>query len=223
MTTDTLTLEASPRSVTGKKVRFMRRTGVTPLHLYGKGAASLNLQADSAVLQRLVIRAGRNIPVSVSVEGTRDTHFAFIREVQRNPLTEAIVHVDFYQVSMAEVMRAQVPVYLVGEPPAVRMLNGVLNQALNSIEVECLPLDVPQNIEVDVSELADFEQAIYVSGINLGVSVTIITDPGELIARVNPPRVAVEEEVLPVSAAGAGAEEGTPEQPAPEGSSSEEN
>ena len=216
MATDTLTLEASPRSVTGKKVRALRRTGISPLHLYGKDTASLNLQADSSVLQRLVIQAGRNIPVSVSVEGTRDAHFAFIREVQRHPITEAILHVDFYQVPMAEVMRAQVPVYLVGEAPASRMLNGVLNQALSSIEVECLPLDVPQNIEVDVSDLADFEQAIYVSSINLGDSVTIITDPGELIARVNPPRVAVEEEVIPAPAsavASAEAEESPPEQP----------
>ena len=150
MTTATLTLDASPRSVIGKKVRALRRTGVTPLHLYGKDTASLNLQADSAVLQRIVSRAGRNIPVSVSVEGTQDAHFAFIREVQRHPITMAILHVDFYQVPMAEMMRAQVPVYLVGEASAVRMLNGVLNQAINSIEVECLPLDVPQNIEVDV-------------------------------------------------------------------------
>ncbi len=195
---DSITLQAETRAVTGKQVTGLRRQGLTPIHLYGKGVPSTALQASSSVLQRVVTRAGRNAPVSISVAGSTEPHLAFIREIQRHPLTEAILHVDFYQVSLAELMRAQVPVYLVGEAPATRTLSGTLFPALRFIEVECLPLDMPQYVEVDVSGLIDFEQAIYVSSIKLGDAVTILTDPSELIARVNPPRV-VEEVAAPVA------------------------
>ncbi|MFH1141611.1 MAG: 50S ribosomal protein L25 [Chloroflexota bacterium] len=198
---DSITLQAETRAVTGKQLHGLRRQGVTPIHLYGKGIPSTALQASSSVLQRVVARAGRNVPVSLSIPGSTETHLAFIREIQRHPLTEAILHVDFYQVSLAEVMRAQVPVYLIGEAPATRTLSGTLFPALRFIEVECLPLDLPQYVEIDVSGLMDFEQAIYVSSIKLGDAVTILTDPSELIARVNPPRVVVEEAAAPVAEA----------------------
>lgn len=214
---ESLTLEAELRSLAGKQVRALRRKGVTPIHLYGKGIPSMTLQADTDQLQRVVAQAGRNAPVSVSVKGSRDVHFAFIREMQRHPITEAILHVDFYQVPMAEVMRAQVPVYLTGAAPAVRTHSGVLFQALHSIEVECLPLDLPQYVEMDVSGLADFEQAIYVSDVALGDSVTVLTDPRELIARVNPPRVVAAEEAAEAPEAAEAAK-----QPEPEESSREE-
>jgi len=190
MPTDSITLETEPRAVTGKQVTALRRKGITPIHLYGKGVPSATLQASSFALHGVVARAGRNAPVSLSVAGSSETHLAFIREIQRHPLTEAILHVDFYQVSLAEVMQAQVPVYLIGEAPATRALNGTLFHTLRFIEVECLPLDLPQYVEVDISELQTFEDAIYVSSIKLGDAVTILTAPGELIARVNQPRVA---------------------------------
>lgn len=192
MTTQSITLEAEPRSVTGKKVKALRRQGLTPVHLYGKGTESMSLQVDSAVLQRLVVRVGGNIPINLSVKGASAVRLAFMREVQRDPISEAIVHVDFYQVPMAEVMRAQVPIYLIGEAPAVRVHGGVLSQTLHSIDVECLPLDVPQYVELDISGLGDFEQALYVSAITLEDSVTLITHPSEFVARVNAPRVITE-------------------------------
>ncbi len=203
---ENITLETEPRSATGRKVRALRRQGITPLHLYGKGTASLTLQADTDQLQRVIVQAGRNVPVSVSVKGSKDVHFAFIREMQRHPITEAILHVDFIQVPMAEIMRAQVPVYLTGDAPAVRTHQGVLFQALHSIEVECLPLELPQYVEMDISGLVDFEQAIYVSNVALGDSVTVITDPSEMIARVSPPRVVVADEVAEAAEAEAGEE-----------------
>ena len=199
MTTQDLTLELEPRTVVGKKVRQLRRQGITPTHLYGMGIEPLNLQAESAAVQRIVVQAGGNIPVSVTVKGHQKPYFAFIREVQRHPLTESILHVDFFQVTMTEVMQAEVPVYLVGEAPAVRMLSGVLFQALHSFRVECLPLDVPQYVELDIAQLDDFEKSLHISDISVGDKVTILNDPEEVIARVNAPRVAVEEGAIPVA------------------------
>ena len=199
MTTQDLTLELEPRTVIGKQVRQLRRQGITPTHLYGMGMEPLNLQAESATVQRIVVQAGGNIPVSVTVKGHQKPYFAFIREVQRHPLTESILHVDFYQVTMTEVMQAEVPVYLVGEAPAVRMLSGVLFQALHSFRVECLPLDVPQYVELDIAQLDDFEKSLRISDIRVGDKVTILNDPQEVVARVSAPRVAVEDEAIPVA------------------------
>ena len=104
---------------------------------------------------------------------------------------------------MTEVTQAEVPVILVGESPAVRLNSGILFHALHTILVECLPLDVPQSVELDISGLDDFEKALRGSDIDLGDKVTVLTDPDELIVRVNPPRVVVEE-------AAAVGEEGAP-------------
>ncbi|MCZ6789164.1 MAG: 50S ribosomal protein L25 [Chloroflexi bacterium] len=209
MTTQPLTLELEPRTVVGKKVRQLRRQGITPVHLYGMGIEPLSVQAESAAVQRLAVQAGGNIPISVTVKGHQKPYFAFIREVQRHPLTEAILHVDFYQVTMTEVMQTEVPIYLTGEAPGVRMLNGVLFQALHSFRVECLPLDVPQYVELDIAQLDDFEKALHISDISVGDKVTVLNDPDDVIARVNAPRVAVEEEAIP------GAGEEAPEEGAP--------
>ena len=195
MTMESLSLQAEPRSVTGKKVKVLRRLGLTPIHVYGRGTEPTALQANAATLRRVVAQAGSNVPVTVNVD--RDSHFAFIREVQRHPLTEDILHVDFLQVPLTETIRSEVPVYLVGEAPAVRLMDGALNQALHSLQVESLPLDVPQFVEVDVSSLEDFERGIHVSDISLGDKVTILNDPEDLVARVNAPQAVVEEVEAP--------------------------
>ena len=195
MTMESLSLQTEPRSVIGKKVKVLRRLGLTPIHVYGRGIEPVALQADTATVRKIVSQAGSNIPVTVEGEG--DSRFAFIREVQRHPITGDVLHVDFLQVPLTETIRSEVPVYLIGEAPAVRFMDGALNQALNSLQVESLPLAVPQFVEVDVSSLEDFERSIYVSDISLGDQVTILNDPEELVARVNAPAAAVEEAEAP--------------------------
>ena len=192
MTSGSLPFQADPRSVLGRRVRAMRKQGLTPAHVYGRALNPTNLQADSGQLTRLVSQAGTNTPIALSVTGSRESFFTFIREVQRHPVTEAILHVDFLQVSMTEKMQTAVPITLVGESDAVRVLGGMLFQALEAVQVECLPLDLPQSVEIDISGLDNFEKTVTVASVSLGSSVTILSDPSELIARVNAPRVADE-------------------------------
>ena len=206
MTTESLSLQAEPRSVKGKKVKGLRRLGLTPIHVYGRGIEPTALQADAATLRKIVAQAGSNIPVTVKEEG--GSHFAFVREVQRHPLTEDILHVDFLQVPLTETIRSEVPVYLIGEAPAVRLMDGVLNQAIQSLQVESFPLDVPQFAEVDISSLEDFERSIHVSDLILGDKVTVLNDPEELVARVNAPSAAIEEVEAPAEVELVGGEPG---------------
>ena len=192
METPTVTL--APRTVTGKKVRFLRREGMVPVHFYGRGVDSLALQVETATLRRVITSAGANVPVKVTIDGRDGEEICFIRDAQRHPVSEDLLHVDFYRVDVDRLVRAEVPVIMDGEAPAVRNLGGVLLQPFNSLEVEALPLDMPASFHVDVSGLEDFEAAVRIGDIQVAGEVNILRDDQEVIARVAPPRIEEEEE-----------------------------
>lgn len=211
---DVLSLNLEPRAVTGKKVKELRRQGMIPVHLYGRKLPPLALQVEAQVLLRVLPRVGTNIPLSVKTAGDGGENICFVREVQRHPVTEDVLHVDFLRVDVAQTIRADVPVVLAGTAPAVRQLGGTVLQPLQNILVEALPLDVPVSFEVDLSDLDDFEKAIYVRDISVEANVTVVTDPDEMIARVGPPRIEVEEVEEEVEEGAEGAEAPTGEKPA---------
>jgi len=191
---DEATIKLFPRTVTGKKVKTLRREGVVPVHLYGWDVAAMPLQVEAQVLRQLLPRVGANIPLSVEIDGQKDKSTCFVREVQRHPVTEDVLHVDFLRVNIEEAIRAEVPIVLTSDAPAVRELGGTLLQPLQNVRVESLPMNVPASFEVDVSHLDDFEKGVYLRDIAIDPRVTVITDLDELIARVSPPRVEVAEE-----------------------------
>lgn len=208
---DVLSLKLEPRSVTGKKVKALRRNGVVPVHVYGKGTEPMALQVESQVLQRMLTRVGTNVPLSVEIEGRKGENLCFVREVQRHPVTENLLHVDFMSVDVTQTVRAEVPLVLVGSPPAVRELGGTLLQPLQSLLVESLPMNVPASFEVDVNGLENFEMGIFVRDLEVGTGVSMVTDPDELVARVGAPRIEVEEVAEEEEELEEGAEEGEEE------------
>jgi large subunit ribosomal protein L25 len=139
--------------------------------------------------------------------------------VQRDPVTDHLLHIDFYEVSMTETMRADVPVVLVGTSPAVSTHGGVLLQTLESVAVEALPGDIPTQFEVDVEQLTELEQSVHLKDLNIDVSkLTLHTDLEVVVARVAAPRlVTAEEEGAPAVAEGeeGAAAEGAPAEGAP--------
>ena len=186
-------IKLSKRSIHGKKVANLRSTGIMPVHLYGGDSESLSLQGDSAELNKLLPRIGMNIPVSVIVDDDNSKQICFVREVQRHPLTENILHVDFLRVDVKSKITASVPIEILGDSPAVRLLGGTVIQNMQGITVEALPLNVPELISIDISSLEDFETAIHISDISVGDDVTIVNPSDALVVRVSPPRVEVEE------------------------------
>ena len=190
---DVLSLKLEPRAVTGKKVKLLRQQGIIPVHMYGRKLPPLALQVEAQVLLRVLPRVGTNIPLSVKTAGDGGENICFVREVQRHPVTEDVLHVDFLCVDVAQTIRADVPIVLAGTAPAVRQLGGTVLNPLQNILVEALPMDVPVSFEVDLSDLDDFEKAIYVRDISVEANVTVLADPDEMIARVGPPRIEVEE------------------------------
>ena len=191
---DTISLDVGPRDVLRKKVKALRRSGVIPLHLYGKDVPSRALQADSATVAKIVSQVGRNIPLYLKVAGTKEQNLVFVREVQHHPVTNRILHVDFYRVDVTQRIKGEVPITLLGEAPAVRVHHGILMQSLHQLSVESLPMEMPERIEIDISGLEELDQGIRVSDFTPGQGITVLTDLEELIVRVGAPRV-VEEEV----------------------------
>ncbi len=189
---DVQTLSLSRRQIIGKKVKTLRRKGIVPVHMYGSGTEALSLQTDALELQQLLPRVGTNVPLSIRLEDDSGENICFVREVQRHPVTEEILHVDFLRVDVSQAIQAEVPINVTGVSPAVRDLNGTLLLQMQSILVEALPMNVPASFEVDISGLDDFEKAVYVGEVAVGSQVTLITGTDEMIARVSAPRIEVE-------------------------------
>ena len=192
MAMDVQSLNLDRRSVTGKKVRRLRRRGVIPVHLYGAEIEPVNLQVDDRTLNRVLPQVGTNVPVSVEFEGQEMENICFVREVQRNPVTDAVIHVDFLRVDVTKTISAEVPLALVGTSPAVTQMAGTLLQNIQSLSIEALPMDMPAEIPVDVSVLADFDVTLLVGDVDVPGNVAVLNDPEDAIARVAPPRLEVE-------------------------------
>ena len=187
MTTQSPSLTAQPRTVIGKKVRALRRTGVTPLHFYGPGIASLALQADTRTLIQILTEVGRSRPIEVQLEEGGGRHLAFVRDIQFHAVSGEVLHVDLLRVDVGATTRVEVPLELQGEAPAVRLRSGSLIQGLHSILVEARPLEVPGFIPVDVSALANFDHVLRVADIATPAGIIVLTDPDQMVAHVNPP------------------------------------
>jgi large subunit ribosomal protein L25 len=187
-------LDVTTREVLGKKVKAMRRGGVTPANIYGSGVASRAVQVPSDELMRVLTEAGRNELVYVSLDG--EERPTFIHEVQRNPVTDLILHVDFLQIDLTRRVKIDVPIHLTGVAPAVDTHQGILVQSLDHVTVEALPTEVPSEFEADVSVLKEIDDALHVSDLTAPEGVEILTDGEQMFAKVAPPVVEVVEEPI---------------------------
>jgi large subunit ribosomal protein L25 len=188
-------LVVTPRTVLGKKVKTLRQDGITPANIYGHGIPSLAVQVATADLARTIRIAGRNTMLQLHVEGEKKRRPVFFRDVQRNPTTDEFLHVDFYQVSLKEKIRLEVPLIMVGEAPAVSVHQGILLQSVNALTIEGLPTDLPPHIEVDVSGLEEIDDSVHVKDLDVSPDVTLMVDPELVVAKVAAPRLVEEEEV----------------------------
>lgn len=190
-------LDVSTREITGKKVRFLRREGKTPANLYGHGIESISLYAESKVLAQTLAKAGKTDLIALKVDGSKARN-VLVREVQVNALSGELLHVDFYQVRMTEKIKADIPLVFIGEAPALKKKNVSLIYIIDSINIEALPDALPHNLEIDLSNLEEVDQAIYVKDISLDENVTLLTDPEQMVAKIEEARreVVVEEAEL---------------------------
>ena len=191
-----LRLKATQRVVLGKKARFLRRQGITPAHVYGHGIKSLALQCDTDKLVNLVAHAGKTRLVNLEVDGEKPK-IIFVREIQRDAVTRELLHVDFYQVRRTEKIAVDVPIVLVGEAPALKSKGRMLVHGINSLSIECLPTNVPPQIDIDITGLEEVEQAVLVKDIILDPEITVHADPEQLVVKISEVMVREEVEEVP--------------------------
>lgn len=151
---DELEIEVQKREkVGGNANRRLRAAGVLPGVLYGGGKESVPIQLDRVTLHRLIKEGGENAVFLLKLSGSKDSRHAMVRELDVDPISRQIRHIDFQRILLTEKVRVQVPLELLGEPEGVRNEGGVLDFVTREIGVEALPTKIPQSIEVDVSAL----------------------------------------------------------------------
>lgn len=198
-------IEAEARVALGKKTKALRRAGVTPIHVYGRGEESLSLQADTRDLIRALGVAGQTSPLTVKAQGKE--HFVMAQRIQRHPVSERLLHVDLIRVSRAERVQAAVPLRFEGEAAGARAAGATLTEDLREIVVEALPTDIPRAVAVDLSSLESADSTILAGDLPLPAGVALITDASAYVARV--------------ATRGATAEEAEAEEPGGEAADSE--
>jgi large subunit ribosomal protein L25 len=194
-------LTANRRDVTGKAARRLRHEGRLPAVVYGHRTAASSIELDAHDFERVFARTGRTQLIDLVVDGGR-AHKVLVKEVQVSPRRNTPVHVDFHQVSLRERLQVDVPIVVSGEAEPVRMGDADVLQVLHNVRVECLPNDIPEAVEVDVSGLDHVDAGVRVAELELPRGVTAVTDPEELVVKLAARRVAAaEEEAVPAPTA----------------------
>jgi large subunit ribosomal protein L25 len=188
-------LTLQPRTVIGKKVKQIRREGLVPGNVYGRGLESISVQAPLTEVRQVFRSVPRNSVVNVQIEGESATRPVVLRKVDRNPLTGEVRHVELYQVDLTRVIQSQALVVIVGASEAVHN-GGTLVQALDTVGLEALPLDMPAEIEVSIGSLVNFGDVVHVGDIELPVNVRALLDASAQIVSVVAPRLEEVEEVV---------------------------
>lgn len=199
MATARPTLAAEHREVTGKAVKRLRQAGRLPAVVYGHGVESKNLTVDAHDFDQLRRHAGPNALIDLSVDGNKADP-VLIQDVQIHPVNRRALHADLFLVRMTEELTVDVPLVATGESHAVTQLNGTLLHPTETVRVKALPDHLPQSIEYAIDSLVDFDATVHVRDLTIPDDVTLLTDPDEIVAKVQAPRIEIEEE--PVVAEG---------------------
>jgi len=186
-------LVVQTREKFGKAVHGLRKQGLVPAELYGRGLTNLHLVVPLKEFTKVFKEAGSNTLVNLLVGDEK--HSALIYDIQQDYLTSEIHHIDFYQVRMDEKIKAPIPLEFIGEASAVKEKGGILNKAMSEIEVEALPAHLPRRITVDLSPLNDLNKSLYVKDLKVSHEVKLLVDLETVIVTVTPPAAEEEKKV----------------------------
>jgi large subunit ribosomal protein L25 len=187
------------------RAQYLRSTGKIPAVFYGSGVTNLSLEMDYQTFRKIFRSAGENTILDLNVEGEGNWK-TLIHDVQYDPLTDNIRHVDFINVRMDQEVHTRIPLNFVGAAPAVKNLGGILNTPVLDVEVKCLPQYLVHSLTVDVGSIEDFHIVIHVKDLVVPEGITVLTNPDQTVATVNPPRAEEEPETAAPTSEGVPAE-----------------
>jgi large subunit ribosomal protein L25 len=203
-------LDAQPRTPgTKNDARRVRREGKVPAVVYGAGKQAIAVSVDPRQVSRILnSRTGHNTVFDLAMAGDGERTKAMIVDWQYEPIKGALLHIDLKRIAMDQKLKVNVPIALVGEPAGVKTQGGILEQIWREVEVECLPSDIPNAVELNVSELV-FGMVLRVSDLPVNLKVKFLTDPNQPVAHV----ITVKEEEVPTADAVAGEAAAAPAEP----------
>ena len=188
-------IEAQKRTSFGKKVKQLRRDGWIPAEIYGRGIDNVSVQINAKNLNRVLDEAGATHLISIQVDRGSPVQ-TLARNLQYSPVKRDLLHVDFYAVVMTEKVSVSIPIHVIGDNPLIEDEKGTLVHALNDIEIEALPGNLPESIEVDISGLTEFNETITVAELTVPEGVTLLVNPDVMVLTIQPPRSEEELEEL---------------------------
>lgn len=177
-----ISLAVTPRKVVGKKVKKLRKEGVLPANIYGRDIKSESVQVEYKDFEKAYKEAGETGLVDLALDGK--VRPVLIHNIQFDPVSHETLHADFYQVNLKEKVKTMVPLLIIGEPLAVINKVGILLEQMSEVEVEALPTDLPENIEVNVEQLANIDDQITVEQLKLPMGVAVLTDPNQSVVKI---------------------------------------
>lgn len=181
-----LTLQAMTRTASGRKLKALRQEKKIPAILYGKNK-NVSVSVPHIAFEKLYKQAGESTLVNLVVD-EKDQSKVIIQDVQRDPVSDGILHVDFYQVQMDEKLKTNIALHFIGTAPAEKTFGGVIVKSKNELTVECYPQDLTDKFDVDLSVLEKMEDVIKVKDLKVSEKITILDDAEEIIASVAEPR-----------------------------------
>jgi large subunit ribosomal protein L25 len=193
-------LKAATRDLLGKSSRRLHGQGKLAAVVYGHNTKPTPLVLDRLEFQKVFLKSGRTHLVDLVIDAGH-TEKVLVREIQTHPRRMGPIHVDFYQVNLEEKITVEVPIHLVGESAAVKRGDADILQPLHSLRVECLPSDIPEAFEVDLTPLEEIESEIRISDLTMPKGVTVLIDPEELVVKIIKKREMKVEEELPAAEA----------------------
>ena len=186
-----ITLSAKTRKDFGKKTNAQRKQGKIPAVVYGPNQKNANIEIDEKEFKKVFRQAGESSLIELLVE--KDKRPVLIHEIQKDPVSDKIIHVDFYQADLTEEVEVKIPLVFEGTAPAEKDLGGTLNKNFLELEVKALPQNLPHEIKVNIDSLKTFEDHILVKGLVVPANVTVLKNPDEIVASVLPPQKVEEE------------------------------
>ena len=215
---DKYKLQVLPRVKLGKQAKTLLTEGYIPAVVYGKDFANQNLKVPAKEFESLFKKAGFSTLIDLAIEDQSPVKVV-VKDVDYNPLTNGITHIDFYSIKMDEPIEADIPIHFIGESPAVKKLGALLIKNIGEITIKCLPKDLIHSVEVDLSELEEIDNYIFVKDLSVPTNVEVLTSSDGVVAGAVHKRG---EEVAKPAEEEVPAEEGAEEKPPEEGEAKEE-
>jgi len=187
-------LTAKIRKETGRKTNAIKNAGKIPAVVYGPGVKNVLVEIDYKEFQKVFKEAGESSLISLRVEGEKEERPVLVHEIQKDSVTDNIIHIDFFQASLKEEVEANVPLVFEGVSLAVKDLGGTLVKHFSELEVKALPQNLPHEIKISIDGLKTFEDHILVKDLILPEKVKVIAKADEIVVSVSQP-AKVEEEL----------------------------